>query len=85
MGDFVPPSWSRWASCRGPWPRFIRWLHQRGFRRATRYAHRKCAEELERYEREQVLSACFSSGRTVVATRDEEGRLIMRELLGEDQ
>jgi hypothetical protein len=85
MSDFVPPSWARWIGCRGPWPRLIRWLHKCGFRPATRYALRKCREELERYEREQVLRACGSSGKTVVATRDEAGRLTMRELPGEGE
>jgi hypothetical protein len=83
MSDFVPPSWSRWIACRGPWPRLVRWLHSLGFRPATEYALRKCRDEVERYEQERVLQACWSSGETVVATRDEEGRLTMREATGD--
>lgn len=78
--DFVPPEWSCWAGCRGPWPRLIRWLHKRGFRPATTYAHKKCQEELERYEMEMVLSACWATGKTVIGTVGDNGEMMIQEL-----
>lgn len=80
MSDFIPPEWTRWAGCRGPWPRFIRWLHKRGFRPATEYAFRKCEEELERFQMEQVLSACWTTGKTVIGTMDDDGEMTIREI-----
>lgn len=78
--DFVPPEWARWAGCRGPWPRFIRWLHKRGFRPATSYAWRKCQEELERYEMEMMMSRCVATGKTVVGSVDDDGEMVIREM-----
>jgi hypothetical protein len=50
-----------------------------GFRPATEYALRRCQEELERYQMEQVLSRCWTTGRLVFGTVDDDGELTIQE------
>ncbi|HYT46013.1 MAG TPA: hypothetical protein VEP90_27035 [Methylomirabilota bacterium] len=64
---------SDWIRCKGLVPRVVAYFCRRGCCWAKKYAMVRINEQLEDERMEKILGECFSTGKTVVGSVDEEG------------